>query len=115
MRRVASVSFLPWMLLLLIPPRLLAEERVVEGRPGVYFLGPKTEKQVRYGKVHSNIQEKSFGKYEVYDVATKKHLGTVFFVFRTFMLGGRAWELVEFREKEKRVMVRPFRQVGATK
>ncbi|MEO0081403.1 MAG: DEAD/DEAH box helicase [candidate division WOR-3 bacterium] len=87
---------------------------VVEQRSGIYYLGPKLERQVEYGKIHSNIQDKSFGKYEVCDAETNRHLGTVFYVFRTFMLGGRAWEVVEFREKESRVMVRPFQDVGAT-
>lgn len=88
--------------------RHLAESGVlVEQRPGIYQLGTKLERQVRYGKIHSNIQEKSFGKYEVYDVNGDRHLGTVFFVFRTFLLGGRTWETVEVREKDKRVMVRP--------
>ncbi len=93
---------------------LVAQEALTAQKSGIYFLSPKLERKVEYGKIHSNIQEKSFGKYEVYDVSTNKHLGTVFFVFRTFMLGGRAWELVEFQEKEKRVLVRPFKEGGAT-
>lgn len=93
---------------------LVEQQAVVEQRPGIYFLSPKLEKQVEYGKIHSNIQDKSFGKYEVHDAETNRHLGTVFYLFRTFMLGGRAWELVEFREREGRIMVRPFREVGAT-
>lgn len=95
--------------------RHLSEQGVVvEQRPGIYFLSPKLESSVEYGRIHSNIQDKSFGKYEVYEASTNRHLGTVFFVFRTFMLGGRAWELVEFRQKEGRIMVRPFKEVGAT-
>ncbi len=95
--------------------RHLAEQgEVVVRRSNVFFLSPKTEKQVEYGKIHSNIQEKSFGKYEVYEAATNRHLGTVFFRFRHFMLGGRAWETIEFREKEMRILVRPLEGVGAT-
>jgi hypothetical protein len=86
----------------------------MEQRSGINFLSPKLERQVEYGEIHSNIQEKTFGKYEVYDADTNRHLGTVFYLFKTFMLGGRAWEMVEFREKEGRIMVRPFREVGAT-
>ncbi len=93
---------------------MATEEYVVSRRAGIFFLGPRLEKQVTYGHIHSNIQQKSFGKYEVYDVTTNRHLGTVFFVFRTFMLNGRSWELVEFREKEGRVMVRPSGAVGVT-
>ena len=93
---------------------LIEQGAIAEQRSGIYFLGTKLERQVEYGKIHSNIQDKSFGKYEVYDVGTNRHLGTVFYLFRTFILGGRAWELVEFREKEGRIMVRPFSDVGAT-
>jgi ATP-dependent Lhr-like helicase len=93
---------------------LVEQDAVVAERPGVYQLGTKLEKQVRYGKIHSNIQQKSFGKYDVFDVSTRRHLGTVFFLFRRFVLGGRTWELVEFKEKDKAIMVRPSREVGAT-
>jgi ATP-dependent Lhr-like helicase len=94
--------------------RLIEQDAVVTERPGVYQLGTKLEKQVRFGKIHSNIQQKSFGKYDVFEVSTKKLLGTVFFLFRTFVLSGRTWELVEFNEKDSAIMVRPSREVGAT-
>ncbi len=87
---------------------------VVAARPGIYFLGRSLEKAVEYGGIHSNIQQKSFGKYEVRDVGTGRQLGTVFFLMRRFMLGGRAWETVEFRERERRILVRPLRGAGAT-
>jgi ATP-dependent Lhr-like helicase len=93
---------------------LVEQDAVVAERPGVYQLGTKLEKQVRFGRIHSNIQQKSFGKYDVFEVSTKKHLGTVFFLFRTFVLGGRTWELVELNEKDNAIMVRPCREVGAT-
>jgi ATP-dependent Lhr-like helicase len=92
---------------------LVEEGVVVATRPGIYALGDKLEQQVRYGRIHSNIQPKSFGKFEVRDAATDRPLGTVFFVFRQFMLGGRTWELVEFREKEGVVLVRSCPAVGA--
>jgi len=93
---------------------LVEQGVIIAQKPGIYFLSPKLERYVKYGKIHSNIQEKSFGNYEVYDVTCGRHLGTVFFLFRRFMLGGRTWETVEFKEKEKRVLVRPLEDVGAT-
>lgn len=82
-------------------------------RTGVYFVGPEVERQVESGKIHSNIQDKTFGNFEVYDAATNRHIGTVFFVFHHFVLGGQSWELVEYREKEKRLMVRPLGAVSS--
>jgi ATP-dependent Lhr-like helicase len=86
---------------------------VVAQRPGVYFNGPATEQRVETGKVHSNIQDKTFGNYEVHDITTGRQIGTVFFVFHHFVLAGRSWELVEHREKEKKVMVRPLAAVSS--
>jgi len=93
---------------------LIEHDAVVAERPGVYQLGSKLEKQVRFGRIHSNIQQKSFGKFDVFEETTRRHLGTVFFLFRSFVLGGRTWELVEFNEKDNAIMVRPSRTVGAT-
>lgn len=94
--------------------RLLVEQGVVVAtRPGIYALGDRLEKQVRYGRIHSNIQQKSFGKFEVREAATGRLLGSVFFVFRQFLLAGRTWELVEFREKEALVLVKPSAAAGA--
>ncbi|MFO7675818.1 MAG: DEAD/DEAH box helicase [bacterium] len=92
---------------------LVNEEVVVSTRPGIYTLGDRLETQVRYGRIHSNIQQKSFGKFEVREASTGRSLGTVFFVFRQFLLGGRTWELAEFREKERLLLVRPSGAVGA--
>ncbi len=92
---------------------LIDKGLIIEQRAGIYFLSSQLEKQIEYGKIHSNIQDKTFGKYEVYDVDTNRHLGTVFYLFRTFVLGGKAWELVEFQRKERRIMVKPFREMGA--
>ncbi|MBM3313301.1 hypothetical protein FJY70_01755, partial [candidate division WOR-3 bacterium] len=92
---------------------LLDTETVVAQRPGIYFTGPRVEAQLESGKVHSNLQDKAFGKYEVWDVTTSQRLGTVFFVFHHFVLGGRSWELVEHREKEKKLLVRPLAAVSS--
>ncbi len=86
---------------------------VVAQRPGIYFNGPAAEQRVESGKVHSNIQDKTFGTYDVYDITTGRQIGTVFFVFHHFVLAGRSWELVEHREKEKKVMVRPLAAVSS--
>jgi len=87
--------------------------QIAAQRPGVYFTAPAVEREVELGKIHSNIQDKTFGNYEVYDVTTNRHLGTVFFVFHHFLLGGRSWELVEHREKDKRILVKPMQAVSA--
>jgi len=92
---------------------LVQQGALVQQRSEVYFLGPKVEAPVEYGKIHSNIQEKSFGQYEVYEQASGRHVGTVYFLFKLFVLAGRAWEMVEYREKEKRVIVKPVTDVGA--
>ncbi len=92
---------------------LVAQGALVQQRSDVYFLGPKLEAPIEYGKIHSNIQEKSFGQYEVYEQTGGRHLGTVFFLFRLFVLAGRAWEMVEYREREHRVIVRPVTDPGA--
>jgi replicative superfamily II helicase len=82
-------------------------------RSGIYFTGPQLERRVESGKIHSNIQDKSFGNFEVTEADTGRHIGTVFFVFHHFVLAGRSWELVEYREKEKRLLVRPLAAVSA--
>ena len=86
---------------------------VVAERPGVYCNGPATEQKIQTGKVHSNIPDKTFGAYDVYDVTTGRQVGTVFFVFHHFVLAGRSWELVEHREKEKKIMVRPLAAISS--
>ncbi|MBN2465774.1 DEAD/DEAH box helicase [candidate division WOR-3 bacterium] len=86
---------------------------VVAGRVGIYFGGPANEQRVETGKVHSNIQDKTFGNYDVFDITTGRQVGTIFFMFHHFVLAGRSWELVEHREKEKKVMVRPLAAVSS--
>ena len=93
--------------------QMIDSGEVVAQRPGIYFNGPATEQRVEIGKVHSNIQDKTFGNYDVCDITTGRQIGTVFFVFHHFVLAGRSWELVEHREKEKKVMVRPLVAVSS--
>jgi ATP-dependent Lhr-like helicase len=93
--------------------QMIDSGEVVAGRPGIYFNGPAAEQRVETGKVHSNIQDKTFGNYGVYDITTGRQVGTVFFVFHHFVLAGRSWELVEHREKEKKVMVRPLAAISS--
>ena len=93
--------------------QMIDSGEVVAQRSGIYFNGPATEQRVETGKVHSNIQDKTFGNYEVHDITTGRHIGTVFFVFHHFVLAGRSWELVEHREKEKKIMVRPLAAVSS--
>jgi ATP-dependent Lhr-like helicase len=93
--------------------QMIDSGEVVAGRPGIYFNGPVSEQRVETGKVHSNIQDKAFGNYDVFDITSGRQVGTVFFVFHHFVLAGRSWELVEHREKEKKVMVRPLAAVSS--
>ncbi len=48
--------------------KLMADGMIKETRPGIYHLSDKLEKKITYGKIHSNIAEKSFGEYDVYDI-----------------------------------------------
>ncbi|NPV14910.1 DEAD/DEAH box helicase [candidate division WOR-3 bacterium] len=91
---------------------LVREGILQEKGNGVYFLTPKVEHRVETGKVHSNIQEKSFGQYQVVDVSSGQEVGSVFFVFERFVLGGKSWEVVERREKDKKIFVRPHGAVS---
>jgi ATP-dependent Lhr-like helicase len=93
--------------------QMIDSGEIVAGRPGIYYNGPAAEQRVETGKVHSNIQDKTFGSYDVFDVTTGRQIGTVFFVFHHFVLAGRSWELVEHREKEKKIMVRPLAAVSS--
>jgi ATP-dependent Lhr-like helicase len=93
--------------------QMIDSGEVVAQRPGIYFNGPATEQRVEIGKIHSNIQDKTFGDYDVYDITSGRQIGTVFFVFHHFVLAGRSWELVEHREKEKKIMVRPLAAISS--
>jgi ATP-dependent Lhr-like helicase len=92
--------------------QLVSDGVLQSGRAGIYTLGAALERQVESGRIHSNIQEKSFGAYEVHDVTSGRQVGTVFFALEHFVLAGRAWQMVELRQKEKRLMVRPERSVA---
>ncbi len=86
--------------------KLVNDSRIKEVRPGIYFLTSKLEKKIEWGKIHSNIAEISFGEYDVYDVASGRLIGRIFYLKKRFILGGRCWELVQIVEKEKKVYAR---------
>lgn len=93
---------------------LIREEIIEEKANGIYFLTAHLEKRIESGRIHSNIQEKSFGQYEVIDVTTGQQVGTVFFVQSRFVLAGRSWETLERKEKEKRLFVKPLNAVSSS-
>jgi hypothetical protein len=84
---------------------------LVSEKEGIYHTGIGVERQVDSGKIHSNIQDKSFGEYEVRDITANRSIGTVFFVYHHFLLAGRSWELVERDEQHRRLLVRPLAAV----
>ncbi len=95
---------------------LLEEGFLTSQKRGIYFLSPALERKVELGKIHTNIQEKSFGEYMVFDIITGKEIGIIYYPREKFILGGRTWEMVEIREKEKRIYAKPLREEeGATK
>lgn len=83
--------------------KLCNEGIIREMRPGIYFLSDKLENKITYGKIHSNITEKSFGEYMVFDIITGHMLGRVYYLLEKFILGGRCWEKINVLEKEKKV------------
>jgi len=85
---------------------LLNEGFIKEQRPGIYYLSDKLENKITYGKVHSNIAEKSFGEYDVYDISTGIMIGRIYYLLERFILGGKCWEKVNVLEKEKKVYAR---------
>ncbi len=93
---------------------LLENEYIKTQTKGVYFLSEKLENLVNYGRVHSNIQQKSFGEYELYDIDTEKKLGYIFYPQPKFIFGGITYELVEIRKKEKRIYARKISESEAT-
>jgi ATP-dependent Lhr-like helicase len=82
---------------------LLEKGFFVSLRPGIYFLSPQLEKKVEWGKIHTNIQEKSFGEYQVLNITNGKEIGTIYYPKEKFLLGGRTWKKVEIREREKKI------------
>ncbi|MEO0183902.1 MAG: DEAD/DEAH box helicase [candidate division WOR-3 bacterium] len=86
--------------------QLVNEGNIKEFRTGIYFLSDRLENKIAYGKIHSNIAEKSFGEYEVLDTSTGTPVGRIYYLREKFILGGRYWEKVEVKEKERRVFAR---------
>ncbi len=93
---------------------LLQEGILQEEAKGVFFLTDMTERKVELGKIHSNIQEKSFGQYQVIDITSGQEIGTVYFVLERFVLAGRSWETVERKEKDKKILVKPMQAVSTS-
>ncbi len=93
---------------------LLSAGILTAPRTGIYFLAPKLENQVAYGKIHSNIQEKSFGNYDVYDINNNAPVGKIFYLSKQFILGGKTWEMVGKEEKAKRVIARRIGDASGT-
>lgn len=98
----------------LIFQNLLKEGIITAPREGIYFLTPKLENKVAYGKIHSNLQEKSFGNYDVYNASNNTHIGKIFYLSKHFILGGRTWEIVEKKEKERKVLAKPISEASGT-
>ncbi len=86
--------------------KLLNEGVVKEMRRGIYYLTDKIENKILYGKIHSNIAEKSFGEYDVYEISSGVLIGRIFYPLEKFILGGKCWEKVQVMEKEKKVYAR---------
>ena len=93
---------------------LVSQDYLKPQKSGIYFLTDKLERKVEYGKIHSNIQEKSFGSYSVYNAETGTFLGQVFYLSERFILGGKAYELLRIEEKEKRAFVRYLKDASGT-
>ncbi len=93
---------------------LVGQDYLQPAKSGIYFLTDKLEKKVEYGKIHSNIQEKSFGSYSVYNAESGTFLGQVFYLSERFILGGKSYELLRVEEKEKRALVRYLKEATGT-
>ncbi len=86
--------------------KLMGDGIVKEGRPGIYYVTSVIEKKITYGKIHSNINEKSFGEYDVFDIAQGALVGRIYYVLEKFILGGKCWEKVSVSEADKKVYAR---------
>lgn len=82
---------------------LIEKEFIKEVRGGIYYLSDVLERRVSYGKIYSNISEKSFGEYEVYDITGGSIIGKIFYPAENFILSGKCWQRVKILENEKRV------------
>ncbi|MEO0005311.1 MAG: hypothetical protein ABIK49_04845 [candidate division WOR-3 bacterium] len=93
----------------------LLDERVLQERSnGIFFLTDALEHKVELGKIHSNIQEKSFGQYQVIDITSGQEIGTVYFVLERFVLAGRSWQTIERKERDKKILVKPLEAISTS-
>jgi hypothetical protein len=83
--------------------KLHDDQKVEDARPGIFFDSSKLEKQIDWGKIHSNIAETSFGEYDVFNVTMGNSLGRIFHLREKFVLGGKCWQIVQVIEKDKKV------------
>jgi len=83
--------------------KLIDDAAIKEVRPGIYFISNRLEKKIDWGKIHSNISEKSFGEYDVFDVNSGALIGRIFYLQEKFILGGQSWHTVQISEGEKKV------------
>jgi len=86
--------------------KLLDDGALKEGRSGIYFLSYNLENRVQWGKIHSNIAEKTFGEYDVFDITQGNLIGRIYYLAEKFILGGRCWQKIQVQEKEKKVYAR---------
>lgn len=93
---------------------LIGQDYLKPSKSGIYFLTDKLEKKVEYGKIHSNIQEKSFGSYSVYNAESGTFLGQVFYLSERFILGGKTYQILRIEEKEHRAFVRFLKDASGT-
>ncbi len=91
---------------------LVVEEYIKSTRPPAYFLTSKLERPMVWGKIHSNIQEKSFGFYEVFDAATGTKIGQIFYVFNKIHLAGKTWQVLSVDKKKGSVMAQLLGEEG---
>ncbi|MCX7785948.1 MAG: DEAD/DEAH box helicase [candidate division WOR-3 bacterium] len=93
---------------------LVETEYISAVKKDIYFLTDKLEKKIEFGKIHSNLQEKSFGSYSVYNAETGTFLGQVFYLSERFILGGKTYELLRLEEKERKVFVKYLKDASGT-
>ncbi len=93
---------------------LIETEYISAVKKDIYFLTDKLEKSIEFGKIHSNLQEKSFGSYAVYNAETGSFLGQVYYLSERFILGGKTYELLRLEEKERRVFVKYLKDATGT-
>ncbi len=113
-RRIFQPVYGPHKLIEQVFEHLLKRDILRASKSGIFFLSEVLESQLASGRVHSNIQEKSFGQYQVIDINSGQQIGTVFFVLERFVLAGRSWETVERRESEKKILVKPRTDVATS-